>query len=57
MDERGAKVYLLSTTRIDNQQLFDEFVGRVIPWLKEFNGEVFAKDTEPQEKKKRKMLT
>ncbi len=52
MDKRGAKGYWLSTARIVNQQLFDEYVSKVIPWLKEVNGEVFAKDTEPQGKEK-----
>ena len=42
MDKKGAKGYLLSTARIVNQQLFDEYVSKVIPWLKEVNGEVFA---------------
>ena len=52
MDKRGAKGYWISTARITNQELFDKYVKRVIPWLKEFGGEVFAKDTEPQGKEK-----
>ena len=50
MDKRGAKGYWISTAKIINQELFDEYVNKVIPWLKEVNGEVFAKDTEPQGK-------
>ena len=34
MDKRGAKGYLLSTAKIVNKQLFDEYVSKVIPWLK-----------------------
>ena len=52
MDKRGAKGYRLSTARIVNQQLFDQYVSKFIPWLKEVNGEIFAKDTEPQGKEK-----
>ena len=48
MDSRGAKGYSISTARIINQDLFDEYVNKVGPWLKEFGGQVFAKDTEPQ---------
>ena len=47
MDKKGAKGYWLSTARIINQELFDEYVNKVEPWLKEVGGEVFAKDTEP----------
>ena len=50
MDKRGAKGYWISTAKIIDQQLFDEYVKKVSPWLKEVNGEVFAKDTEPQGK-------
>ena len=48
MDKRGAKGYWISTAKIINQELFDEYVKKVGPWLKRVNGEVFAKDTEPQ---------
>ena len=47
MDKRGAKGYWISTARIINQELFDEYVKKVGPWLKEVGGEIFAKDTEP----------
>ncbi len=50
MDKRGAKGYWISTAKIIDQQLFDEYVKKVDSWLKEVNGEVFAKDTEPQGK-------
>ena len=52
MDKRGAKGYWLSTAKIVNQQLFDEYVSKVIPWLKEVDVEVFAKDKEPQGKER-----
>ena len=52
MDKRGAKGYWISTARIINQDLFDEYVKKVGPWLKEFGGQVFAKDTEPQGKER-----
>ena len=50
MDKRGAKGYWISTARIINQELFDEYVDKVGPWLKEFGGEVFAKDIDPRGK-------
>ena len=50
MDKKGAKGYWISTAKIIDQQLFDEYVRKVGPWLKEVNGEVFAKDTDPQGK-------
>ena len=50
MDKRGAKGYWLYTTRIVNQELFDEYIIKFISWLKEVHGEVFAKDTDPQGK-------
>ena len=50
MDKRGAKGYWISTAKIINQELFDEYVKKVGPWLKQVRGEVFAKDTEPQGK-------
>ena len=50
MDKRGAKGYWISTAKIIDQELFDEYVKKVGPWLKEVKGEVFAKDTEPQGK-------
>ena len=50
MDKKGAKGYWVSTARIINQNLFDEYVNKVGPWLKEAGGQVFAKDNEPQGK-------
>ena len=50
MDKKGAKGYWISTAKIINQDLFDEYVNKVGPWLKEVGGQVFAKDTEPQGK-------
>ena len=50
MDKKGAKGYWISTAKIINQDLFDEYVNKVGPWLKEVEGRVFAKDTEPQGK-------
>ena len=47
MDKKGAKGYWISTAKIIDQKLFDEYVKKVGPWLKEVKGEVFAKDTEP----------
>ena len=52
MDSRGAKGYSISTARIINQDLFDEYVNKVGPWLKEVDGQVFAKDTQPQGKER-----
>ena len=52
MDKKGAKGYWVSTARIINQELFDEYVKKVGPWLKDIGGEVFAKDTEPQGKER-----
>ena len=52
MDKRGAKGYWISTAKVINQELFDEYVNKVGPWLKEVGGEVFAKDTEPQGKER-----
>ena len=52
MDKKGAKGYWISTARIINQELFDQYVIKVGAWLKEVNGEVFAKDTEPQGKER-----
>ena len=50
MDKKGAKDYWISTAKIINQDLFDENVNKVGPWLKEVGGQVFAKDTKPQGK-------
>ena len=47
MDKKGAKGYWISTARVINQKLFNEYVESVSPWLKEVGGEVFAKDLEP----------
>ena len=52
MDKRGAKGYWISTATIINQELFDEYVNKVGPWLKEVGGEVFAKDLHPQGKER-----
>ena len=52
MDKKGAKGYWISTARIINQDLFDEYVKKVGPWLKEVGGQVFAKDAEPQGKER-----
>ena len=54
MDKRGAKGYWISTAKIVDQELFDEYVKKVVPWLKQVRGEVFAKDTEPQGKENTK---
>tara|TARA_Y100000766_G_C18697084_1_gene502369 strand:+ start:210 stop:551 length:342 start_codon:yes stop_codon:yes gene_type:complete len=50
MNKKGAKGYWISTAKIINHELFDEYVSKVVPWLKEVGGEVFAKDLEPQGK-------
>ena len=42
MDKRGAKGYWISTARIINQELFDEYVTKVGPWLKDVGGEIFV---------------
>ena len=52
MDKKGAKGYWISTAKVINQELFDEYVEKVGPWLKENDGEVFAKDTDPRGKEK-----
>ena len=52
MDKKGAKGYWISTAKVINQELFNEYVEKVGPWLKENGGEVFAKDTEPVGKEK-----
>ena len=52
MDKRGAKGYWISTAKIINHELFDEYVNKVGPWLKEVGGEVFAKDNQPQGKER-----
>ena len=46
MDKKGAKGYWVSTARIINQELFDEYLNKVGPWLKDVGGEIFAKDFE-----------
>ena len=50
MDKRGAKGYWISTAKIIDQELFDEYVRKFGTWLKEVNGEAFAKDTEQKGK-------
>jgi len=52
MNKKGAKGYWISTAKIINQDLFDEYINKVAPWLKEVGGQVFAKDTEPQGKER-----
>ena len=52
MDKKGAKGYWISTSKVINQELYDEYVEKVGPWLKENGGEVFAKDTDPIGKEK-----
>ena len=52
MDKKGAKGYWISTAKIIDQDLFDEYVNKVGPWLKEVGGQVFAKDTDPQGKER-----
>ena len=52
MDKKGAKGYWISTAKVINQELFNEYVEKVGPWLKENGGEVFAKDTDPIGKEK-----
>ncbi len=47
MDKKGAKGYWISTATITNPELFAAYVKKVGPWLKEVDGKVFAKDTEP----------
>tara|TARA_Y100000589_G_scaffold239820_1_gene227329 strand:- start:2404 stop:2745 length:342 start_codon:yes stop_codon:yes gene_type:complete len=47
MDKKGAKGYWISTAKIVNQEIFEKYVERVRPWLKEVGGEIFAKDTAP----------
>ena len=34
MDKKGAKGYWISIAKIINQELFDEYVNKVGPWLK-----------------------
>ena len=50
MDKRGAKGYWISTSKIIDHELFNEYVNKVSLWLKEVGGEIFAKDTDPQGK-------
>ena len=52
MNKRGAKGYWISTAKIINQDLFDEYLNKFGPWLKEVGGQVFAKDTESQGKER-----
>ena len=47
MDKKGAKGYWISTAKVINQELFNEYVEKVRPWLKDVSGEVFAKDNDP----------
>ena len=43
MNKRGAKGYWISTAKIINQDLFDEYVNKVGPWLKEDGGKSLQK--------------
>ena len=43
MDKKGAKGYWISTAKIINQDLFDEYLNKVAPCLKGFGGQVFEK--------------
>ena len=52
MDKKGAKGYWISTAKVINQELFNEYVEKVRPWLKENGGEVFAKDRDAIGKEK-----
>jgi len=52
MDKKGAKGYWISTSTVINPDLFAEYLDKVGPWLKEVDGTVFAKDSEPQGKEK-----
>ena len=52
MDKKGAKGYWISTAKIINQELFDEYVEKVGPWLKENGGEVFCERYRPKRKRK-----
>ena len=52
MNKRGAKGYWISTAKIINQDLFDEYVNKVGPWLKDVGGQALAKDTEPRGKER-----
>ncbi len=52
MNKKGAKGYWISTAKIINKALFDEYVEKVGPWLKKNGGEVFAKDTDPRGKER-----
>ena len=52
MNKRAAKGYWISTAKIINKDLFDEYVNKVGPWLKKVGGQFFAKDAEPQGKER-----
>tara|TARA_B100000579_G_C22786310_1_gene832063 strand:+ start:884 stop:1225 length:342 start_codon:yes stop_codon:yes gene_type:complete len=52
MDKKGAKGYWISTAKIIDQNLFNDYVEKVGPWIKEVGGVVFAKDSEPIGKEK-----
>ena len=54
MDKKGAKGYQILTARIINQELFDEYVNKVGPWLKDVRGEVFEKLQNHQVRKRLK---
>ena len=50
MDKKGAKGYWIYTATVINPEIFTEYIDKLKPWLQEVDGEVFAKDTEPQGK-------
>ena len=56
MEQKGAKGYLVYTSRIINQELYDEYLNKVVPFLKDVCREVFAKDTEPLGRNKLRIL-
>ena len=43
MDKKGAKGYWISTAKVINQELFNEYVEKVGPWLKEMVGRYLRK--------------
>ena len=43
MDKKGGKGYWVSTARIIYKELFDEYVNKVVPWLKLLEGKFLQK--------------
>ena len=56
MNKRGAKNYWISTAKIINKDLFDEYVNKVGPWLKKVGGQLFSKMQSLKGKRGHKML-